>query len=229
VRVAYDDLRFEPRDRVPDELVPEERDPDGRELVDRDGAERALVRVPPERVDVLLDELLVVEDLLGDDRLVDRAGFLSGVTAALSLSRSLSTPLLAFLASRCKARSALVTSLYAVCAPRPTSWPTECSAAFASSSSFSTRCVVRSTSRRVAADVDVLLRAVERVVERDAAVVLRVAGLRAAGFLAGGIAVSLWGAGGDESAKLCATRRLTSQRNCQTCARPTETRTGLQR
>jgi hypothetical protein len=195
---CYDELLLDLRAREPVEREPVERelverDPDERELAERE----LLARVPPLRV-VLLAAVVLREE---EERLVDRVGALSA-TAALSLSRSLRTLLFAFLASRCKFFSALVTSLYVPWALRPSPLPADCNAVWASSSSFSTRCCARSTSRRVAADVDDArdearddVRLVERaVVER--AVVFRAAGLRAvdlraAGFLAaGGIAVS---------------------------------------
>ena len=80
--------------------------------------ERALLeRAPLERlpVDRLLVERLLVERLLLEPlalrRAVVRAGFLSGVTAARSLSNSLSAVRLAFLASRSTDFSVLPRSL----------------------------------------------------------------------------------------------------------------------
>jgi hypothetical protein len=191
---GYEELLRELRAREPVERELEERELEERELVEREPDEReAPERVPPLRVELLLAVVLRGEE----ERPVDRVGALSA-TAVLSLSKSLSTLLLAFLASRCKSFSRFVTSLYALWVLRSSPLPADCSALCASSSSFSTRCCVRSRLRRAADDVDdalLVARVVERVVVLRAAGLLaaglRAAGLRAAGFLAaGGIAVS---------------------------------------
>jgi hypothetical protein len=197
---GYEELLRELRAREPVERELEERELVEREPDEREPDEReAPDRVPPPRVELLL----AVELRPEEERPVDRVGALSA-TEVLTLSKSLSTLLLAFLASRCKFFSALVMSLYAPWALRSSPLPADCSALCASSSSFSTRCCVRSRLRRAADDDDdddddddALL--VERVVVLRAAGLLaagvRAAGLRAAGFLAaGGITVSSeWG------------------------------------
>ena len=185
---GYEELLLELRAREPVDRELEERELAEREPDERELEERApLARVPLLRVEPLLAVVLRVDE----ERLDDRVGALSA-TAVLILSKSLSTLLFAFLASRCKFFSALVTSLYVPWALRSSPLPADCSAVCASSSSFSTRCWVRSRLRRAADDDEDELddeRLVERLVER--AVVLRAAGLRAAGFLAAvGIAVS---------------------------------------
>ena len=76
--------------------------PDERELVERE----LLERVPPLRGELFVALVLRVEE----ERLLEPVGALSA-TAALILSKSFSTDLFAFLASRCKFFSALVTSL----------------------------------------------------------------------------------------------------------------------
>jgi hypothetical protein len=188
---GYDELLLELRAR---ELV--EREPDEREV---------LARVAPLLLAVaLLAAGLRAAGLRAEaERLVDRVGAFSA-TALLTLSKSLRTLWFAFLASRCKFFSALVTSLYALCALRSSPLPADCSVLCASSSSFSRRCCARSRLRRAGDDADddddddardgVERADVERAVVLRA-VVLRAAGLRAAGFLAaGGIAVSsYWG------------------------------------
>lgn len=115
---GYDELLLELRAREPDERVLAEREPDERELVERELVER----VPPLR-GVLLLAVVLREEV---ERLVDRVGDLSA-TAVLTLPKSLRTLLFAFLASRCKFFSALVTSLYALCALRSSPLPADCS------------------------------------------------------------------------------------------------------
>lgn len=87
-------------ERVPDERVPDERVPD-----ERDAEERAVLRAPVRAVPELERELLL---LLRVEREVEVP---DGVSAARSLSKSLSACLLVLAASRRSARSAAVTSL----------------------------------------------------------------------------------------------------------------------
>src|SRR5262249_29568950 len=105
---GYDELLLELRAREPVEREPVERELAEREPVERELVEREAVELfaPLLRVELLLAVVLRAED----ERLVDRVGTLSA-TAVLSLAKSLSTLLFAFLASRCRFFSALVTSL----------------------------------------------------------------------------------------------------------------------
>jgi hypothetical protein len=98
----------EPDERELDAREPDERELDAREPVERDPDE-PLVEREPLRVELFLLAVVLRED---EERLVETVGTLSA-TAALSLSKSFNTLLLAFLASRCKFLSAVVTSLYA--------------------------------------------------------------------------------------------------------------------
>jgi hypothetical protein len=158
-------------------------------------AVRAVVRAEvPVDAFAAVDLVLRVDDFAVVDLLAVRAGAFAelfaavlrvvvfvvfvvfvGVTAARSWSKSLSTVLFVFEASRRRARSDFSSSRYAALLPLPTSEPIACSAVLASSRAFSIRLVAASTCLRVAARFEVEGALADRAV------------LRAAGFFAGGI------------------------------------------
>jgi hypothetical protein len=156
------DFVADPRAEPDAAREPVERDAE-RELPERGGT-----RPPPDLVPL---------------RLLERLDVLDGVTAARALSNSFSAALFAFCASRRTAVSALERSRYAPCAWRTEFLPSAWTASLVSPSSFSMRCCARSSSRRVGPDF-VLDLDDERPVER-------LADLRGAVFLAGGMTISL--------------------------------------
>lgn len=96
--VERDPDAFDDPDAFEDAFEVDARDPEPRELEARDAVERLVVRAPPE----------FERDLLAVEREADVPVC---VTAARSLSKSLSACLLVLEASRRSARSAAVTSL----------------------------------------------------------------------------------------------------------------------